>query len=96
MEAGEARTAGSGASGRTGPIWTAHEDQYLSAQQRAGSTSLAAAQTCSAARVPAPAQRTEVQALAPESDWDHATIERLNTETLKDKVIPFDLGKLVL
>jgi len=70
--------------------------QTLSAQQRMGSTSLAAAQTSTAAQVPAPAQRTEVSALAPEIDWNFAVIERLDQETLKNIVIPFDLGKLVL
>ena len=49
-----------------------------------------------ATRVPAPAQRTEVRALAPEIDWNYAVIERLDPETLKSIVIPFDLGKLVL
>jgi protein involved in polysaccharide export with SLBB domain len=72
------------------------ESQTLSAQQRSGSTALAAAQTSSSARVPAPAQRTEVRALAPEIDWDYAVIERLDAENLKNVVIPFDLGKLVL
>jgi protein involved in polysaccharide export with SLBB domain len=72
------------------------ENQNLSAQQRAGSTSLAVVQASSAARVPPAAQRTQVQALAPEIDWDYAAIERLDPETLKSTVIPFDLGKLVL
>jgi protein involved in polysaccharide export with SLBB domain len=72
------------------------ETENLNAEQRAGGASLAAVQTSSVPRVPAPAQRTEVRALAPEIDWNYATIERLNTETLKNTVIPFDLGKLVL
>jgi protein involved in polysaccharide export with SLBB domain len=74
----------------------AQQDQSLSAQQQAGGSSLAAAQTSSAARVPPPAQRTDIRALAPEIDWDYAAIERLDPETLKSTVIPFDLGKLVL
>jgi protein involved in polysaccharide export with SLBB domain len=77
-------------------LGAAQQDQSLSAQQGKGNTSLAAAQTSSAARIPAPAQRTDIQALAPEIDWDYAAIERLDTETLKSTVIPFDLGKLVL
>ncbi len=40
--------------------------------------------------------RTEVQFLAPEIDWDYAVIERLNRETLKTEIIPFDLGRVVL
>ena len=42
------------------------------------------------------AQRTTVRLPAPEIDWDYAVIERLDRDTLKTKLIPFDLGKLVL
>jgi len=72
------------------------QSQNLSAEQRSGSTTLAAAQSSSVSRVPLPAQRTEIKALAPEIDWNYAAIERLDPETLKNTVIPFDLGKLVL
>jgi protein involved in polysaccharide export with SLBB domain len=41
-------------------------------------------------------QHTEVHALAPEIDWKYAVIERLESESLKSTLIPFDLGKLVL
>jgi protein involved in polysaccharide export with SLBB domain len=37
-----------------------------------------------------------VQLLAPEIDWSYAVIERLDPETLRTTLIPFDLGKLVL
>jgi protein involved in polysaccharide export with SLBB domain len=77
-------------------LGAAQQEQSLSAQQRTGGTSLAVAQTSSVARVPPPAQRAEVRALAPEIDWDYAIIERLDAENLKSIVIPFDLGKLVL
>jgi protein involved in polysaccharide export with SLBB domain len=73
------------------------QNQNLTAQQRAGGSTLAAAETASAAaRVSAPGQRTAILELAPEIDWDYAVIERLDKETLKSVVIPFDLGKLVL
>jgi protein involved in polysaccharide export with SLBB domain len=72
------------------------QSRNLSAEQRSGSTTLAAAQSSSVSRVPLPAQRTEVKALAPEIDWNYAAIERLDAETLKNTVIPFDLGRLVL
>ena len=72
------------------------QSQNLSAEQRSGSTTLAAAQSSSVSRVPLPAQRTEIKALAPEIDWNYAAIERLDPETLKNSVIPFDLGRLVL
>jgi protein involved in polysaccharide export with SLBB domain len=70
--------------------------ENLSAQQRSGSAPLAAAQAAVSGQVLPPAQRTEVQLPAPEIDWDYAVIERLNTETLKTVLLPFDLGKLVL
>jgi protein involved in polysaccharide export with SLBB domain len=78
------------------PEYMSTPNQDLSAQQRAGSSPLAAEQTALPARTPAPAQRTEVRQLAPEIDWDYAVIERLDPDTLKTKLIPFDLGKLVL
>jgi protein involved in polysaccharide export with SLBB domain len=45
---------------------------------------------------PQPAQRTTVRLLAPDIDWDYATVERIDPDTLKTTLIPFDLGKLVL
>jgi protein involved in polysaccharide export with SLBB domain len=39
---------------------------------------------------------TRVEVLSPEIDWDYAVIERLDPETLKTELLPFDLGKLVL
>ena len=71
-------------------------DQNLSAQQRGGSSSIAAQQALISPRAPRPAQRTEVRILAPEIDWDYAVIERVNPDTMKTTLIPFDLGKLVL
>jgi protein involved in polysaccharide export with SLBB domain len=68
----------------------------LSAGQRTTSAPEAEAQITPAARAPAPVQRTEIGELAPEIDWDYAVIERLDPETLKTVLIPFDLGKLVL
>jgi protein involved in polysaccharide export with SLBB domain len=72
------------------------QNENLSAQQRAGGASLAAAQTSSAGRFLPQGQRTQVWALAPEIDWDYAVIERLDMETLKTALLPFDLGKLVM
>lgn len=66
----------------------------LGAQQRNAGTSLAASQNPSARTLPQ-AQRTEVKSLAPEIDWDYAVIERLDPETLKTNLLPFDLGRLV-
>jgi protein involved in polysaccharide export with SLBB domain len=74
----------------------AQQNQNLSAQQRGSSASLASEQTTASTGMPASAQHTEIRALAPEIDWNYAVIERLNPETLKSTLIPFDLGKLVL
>jgi protein involved in polysaccharide export with SLBB domain len=62
---------------------------------RSNNTSLAAAQA-SVHQAPLAVQHTEVHALAPEIDWKYAVIERLESESLKSTLIPFDLGKLVL
>lgn len=74
------------------------QSQGLSAGQRGGSSALAAAQSVSPSQAQAVAetQRTDVRLPAPEIDWDYAVIERLNKETLKTQLVPFDLGKLVL
>jgi protein involved in polysaccharide export with SLBB domain len=39
---------------------------------------------------------TDMRQAAPEIDWDYAVVERLDADTLKSTLIPFDLGKLVL
>ena len=41
-------------------------------------------------------KRTQVRISAPEIDWNYAVIERLDPNTLKTSLIPFDLGKLVM
>ena len=72
------------------------QNQIVNAQQRAGSSSLASQQNALTPRISALAQRTEVKVLAPELDWNYAVIERLDSNTLKTTLVPFDLGKLVL
>lgn len=72
-----------------------YPNRNLTAQQRNGSSSLGA-QTAQAYQGPRPAQRTTVRLLAPDIDWDYATVERIDPDTLKTTLIPFDLGKLVL
>ncbi len=39
---------------------------------------------------------TDVTLPAPEIDWKYAVIERLDPQTLKTSLIPFDLGRLVM
>jgi protein involved in polysaccharide export with SLBB domain len=73
------------------------EQGSLNAQQRASSATLASQEGAgSSGQMPASTQRTEIRLPAPEIDWDYAVIERLNPETLKTELLPFDLGKLVL
>jgi protein involved in polysaccharide export with SLBB domain len=72
------------------------QNQNLSAQQRGGSSSLASQRAALSSRILRPDQRTEIRQLAPEIDWNYAVIERLNLDTLKATLVPFDLGKLVL
>ena len=64
--------------------------------QRAGSVSLAAAQSEQTERNFSQQPRTQIQLLAPEIDWDYAVIERQDPKTLQTMLVPFDLGKLVL
>ena len=76
--------------------YAAQQNENLSAQQRAGSASLGEEMAARPSEMIPPAQRTDVRILAPEIDWNYAVIERLDPETLKTTLIPFDLGKLVL
>jgi protein involved in polysaccharide export with SLBB domain len=72
------------------------QDPRQSARQRAGASSLGSTQADLSNRTFHSAPRTEISLLAPEIDWDYAVIERLDPNTLKTILIPFDLGKLVL
>ncbi len=52
-----------------------------------------------ALQAPNSAQQTklfDVHQSAPAIDWNYAVIERVDTETLKTSLIPFDLGKLLI
>ncbi|HTV83276.1 MAG TPA: polysaccharide biosynthesis/export family protein [Acidobacteriaceae bacterium] len=62
-----------------------------SAQQSASSASLGAAYS-----TPTTSSRTTVGPVAPDIDWHYAVIERLDPKTLRTRLIPFDLGSLVL
>jgi protein involved in polysaccharide export with SLBB domain len=68
----------------------------LPAQLRAGSSPLASEQVANPTQAAVATERTDVQITAPEIDWDYAVIERLDPETLKTNLLPFDLGKLVI
>ena len=70
--------------------------QSLTAQQRGSSTSLAGQEESMSTRIPRSAQKLDISSSAPEIDWDYAVVQRLDANTLKTVLIPFDLGKLVL
>ena len=72
------------------------QNQNLSAQQRGGSAPLANQLLGGSSQPANLTQRTDVHLPAPEIDWDYAVIERIDPETLKTQLVPFDLGKLVL
>jgi protein involved in polysaccharide export with SLBB domain len=68
----------------------------LNARQRAGSAPLASQEFAGPSQPMIGVERTDVQIMTPEIDWDYAVIERLDPETLKNQLISFDLGRLVL
>ncbi len=74
----------------------AQQDRPLNAQQLGSETSLASAESTVPGQTNLSAQRTTVQLPAPDIDWNYAVVDRIDPETLKTTLIPFDLGKLVL
>ncbi len=66
------------------------------ASERGENISVAEAQTLPSGRSLNGVQSTRVRVLAPEIDWNYAVIERMDPQTLKTVLVPFDLGKLVL
>ncbi len=102
MQASGTQAAGSQAPQDQGPYGTqqtgqpgTQQNQYPNAQQRESSSSLGGAQMASSLS-PRGVQKTEVRLLAPDIVWDYATIERIEPDTLRTTLVPFDLGKLVL
>jgi protein involved in polysaccharide export with SLBB domain len=67
----------------------------LTAQQRGANSTLGAQQESIGANSPEE-RKTAVHQLAPDIDWDYASIERIDPNTLKTVLIPFDLGKVVI
>jgi len=69
----------------------------LTAGQQGSSASLASQQSRIAVRgMESGANRVEIRVPAPEIDWSYAVIERLDPVTLKNSLLPFNLGALVL
>ncbi len=66
-------------------------------EPQAGGSTLASQQSqVITQNVAASTGKTDVRLSAPEIDWSYAVIERLDRDTLKTSLIPFNLGKLVL
>jgi protein involved in polysaccharide export with SLBB domain len=86
----------------TYPYQYPYSDQYpyqypQQAPQRAANSSLAAQQArLQTQNTALQTQRTDVRISSPEIDWNYAVIERLDPDTLKTSLIPFDLGRLVM
>ena len=85
-----------GSGGGASQAQSGSPNQNLSASARPSSSSAGGRANRVNSETRSPAQRTDVQLPAPEIDWAYAVIERIDQETLKTKLIPFDLGKLVL
>ncbi len=71
-------------SGDTGDQNTLSRGTLADQQQAAESSSLAFR-----------GRRTDIKIPAPEIDWSYAVIERLNPETLRNSLVPFNLGRLL-
>ncbi len=90
---GQQNASGAAGQGENGIVASDSPTGAVPASQSAGNVALAAEQP----RAPGIAEtRTVVARVAPEIDWDYAVIERLDPQTLKMTLIPFDLGRLVL
>lgn len=72
------------------------DGRYISPQQRSSNSTLGEQQERLVTKSSQTDQKTSVRPLAPQVDWNYATIERIDLGTLETKLIPFDLGKLVL
>ncbi|HEY0795118.1 MAG TPA: SLBB domain-containing protein [Acidisarcina sp.] len=72
-------------------------DRALSGEVETGRSSLANAQSQVATQNTLSATSiNDVVLSAPEIDWSYAVIERLDPNTLRSSLLPFDLGKLVI
>jgi protein involved in polysaccharide export with SLBB domain len=75
-----------GAGGRTQPAQSETSGGTLAGQQSQVVTQ----------NIAAAAGKIDISLSAPEIDWAYAVIERLNPDTLKTSLLPFNLGRLVI
>ena len=80
------------------PAGTAQPGAEVNAAARAGelATAPALGERDVSQRVNQERITTEVKRNAPEINWDYAVIQRLNRDDLSTRLIPFNLGKVVL
>lgn len=73
-----------------------NQQQQQFASQEGGTGTLARQNQVITENTAGATQHVRVALPAPEIDWDYAVIERLDKNSLKTSLIPFDLGKLVI
>jgi protein involved in polysaccharide export with SLBB domain len=66
------------------------------ASERGSESALAEREPQAGFNAPVPTHLNTVRLSAPEIDWNYAVVERMDSDTLKTKLVPFDLGKLVI
>jgi protein involved in polysaccharide export with SLBB domain len=76
---------------------TQQRDEVLpNATQRAGQSTVAEQQESASDRLAvSTVHQVNITIAAPEIDWSYATIERLDPNTLRNSLVPFNLGRLV-
>lgn len=72
------------------------QQQRVAGRQPGGGTLAAGQNQVITENTAGATQHTRVALPAPEIDWDYAVVERLDKNTLKTSLVPFDLGKLVM
>ncbi len=70
-------------------------DRLQDAEPEPGRNSLADQQATSSRNLAPQARTTEIKVAVPEIDWSYAVIQRLDPNTLRNSLVPFDLGRLV-
>lgn len=71
-------------------------DNVAKKSESLSSGTLADEQQSTVRTVESRGRRTAIAIPAPEIDWSYAVIERLDPETLRNSLVPFNLGKLVI
>ncbi len=80
---------------------SSNPSQYQSPNEAINTAQIAGSGSLSGRRVvtqntASAVRKNDVTLSAPEIDWDYAVIERMDPQTLRTSLVPFNLGKLVL